>query len=83
MLRQLACCRTLQRLCRANRHTTPPLPRDADPYCADTGLREDAPLSLVLPQATSSRHAAELLGSLLSRHGAGEAFGGVLMADAR
>lgn len=37
----------------------------------------------MLPQATSSRHAAELLGSLLSKHGAGEAFGGVLMADAR
>ncbi|KAL4424341.1 hypothetical protein ABPG75_001642 [Micractinium tetrahymenae] len=55
----------------------------ADPYCKDAGLREDAPLSLVLPRATSSRHAAELLGGMLSKYGAGEAFGGVLMADAR
>ena len=34
------------------------------------------------PQATTARHAAELLGALLSEHGAGEGFG-VLMADAR
>lgn len=41
---------------------------------------EDAIPSVLLPQATSARHGAELLGALVSRHGAGEAFG-VLFAD--
>lgn len=34
------------------------------------------------PQVTSARQGAELLGQLVSQHGAGEAFG-VLFADAR
>ena len=45
-------------------------------------MAEDAPLSLVLPRAGSSRQAAQLLGALLSVHGAREGFG-VLMADSR
>lgn len=41
---------------------------------------EDAIPSILLPQATSARHGAALLGALVSERGAGEAFG-VLLAD--
>ncbi|PSC67957.1 peptidase C69 [Micractinium conductrix] len=52
----------------------------ADPYNEAAGIIEDAIPSLLLPQATSARQGAELLGALVSEHGAGEAFG-VLIAD--
>lgn len=41
---------------------------------------EDVIPSVLLPQATSARHGAALLGALVSARGAGEAFG-VLLAD--
>lgn len=53
----------------------------ADPYVEETGVVEDSIPSLLLPQATSARKAASLLGSLVSALGAGEGLG-VLMADA-
>ncbi|KAL4425605.1 hypothetical protein ABPG75_009621 [Micractinium tetrahymenae] len=52
----------------------------ADPPNEDTGIIEDVIPSILLPQATSARHGAKLLGEAVSKHGAGEAFG-VLIAD--
>lgn len=52
----------------------------ADPPNEESGIIEDVIPSLLLPQATSARHGAALLGELVSKHGAGEAFG-VLIAD--
>lgn len=59
-------------------HTLPHL--SADPYNEATGIVEDAIPSVILPQATSARHGAALLGDLVTTRGAGEAFG-VLLAD--
>lgn len=63
---------------------SPPSPRPpslaTDPYNEDSGIIEDAIPSVILPQATSARHGARLLGDLVTRRGAGEAFG-VLLAD--
>ncbi|KAI3438712.1 hypothetical protein D9Q98_001132 [Chlorella vulgaris] len=53
----------------------------ADPFNEVDGIIEDAIPSLLLPQATSARHAVQLLGDLVTQRGAGEAFG-VLAGDA-
>ena len=52
----------------------------ADPYVEGTGVVEDAIPSLLLPQMTSARHGAALLGALFTQHGAGEGIG-VLFGD--
>ncbi|PRW58931.1 dipeptidase [Chlorella sorokiniana] len=54
----------------------------ADPLNEESGIIEDVIPSVILPQAITARQGAELLGQLVSQHGAGEAFG-VLLADSR
>ena len=58
------------------------LPVPAGSSCSPPSARAPCERSLPLDQSTSARHGAELLGRLVSEHGAGEAFG-VLLADAR
>ena len=47
----------------------------ADPYDENEGVVEDAIPSLLLAQARSAQHAAELLGQMIESMGAGEGFG--------
>ncbi|MCF0253592.1 MAG: C69 family dipeptidase, partial [Duodenibacillus sp.] len=53
-----------------------------DPYVAGTGVTEDDIPDVILPEATSARHGAQLLGAIIESAGCGEGFG-VAFVDAR
>jgi len=48
---------------------------EADPLNTDTGIIEDDIASIILPQATSARQGAQLLGKYIEEYGSGEGFG--------